>query len=81
MQVQSTIEGTWEEILTHASELTGRKLRLFVLSDEDPKDIAPPTEKRLSTVGSVLPFAGKWVGDDFEDCLQAVYNSRIQAKF
>ena len=25
------LEGTWEEILTHASELTGRKLRVLVL--------------------------------------------------
>ena len=28
------LEGTWEEILTHASEFTGRRVRLIVLSDE-----------------------------------------------
>jgi hypothetical protein len=30
---------------------------------------------------SVLRHAGTWQGDDFEDCLQAVYDSRSEAKF
>ena len=36
-----TIEGTWEEILTHAPELVGHRLRVLVL-DVEP---APETEK------------------------------------
>jgi hypothetical protein len=28
------LEGTWEEILTHASQLVGRRVRLLVLSNE-----------------------------------------------
>ncbi|ANV87055.1 MULTISPECIES: hypothetical protein [Cyanophyceae] len=35
---QRTIEGTWEEILQHASELTGQQVRLTVLS---PKALQP----------------------------------------
>ncbi len=31
--------------------------------------------------GSILQHAGKWVGDDFEECLDLVYASRGQAKF
>jgi hypothetical protein len=30
---------------------------------------------------SLLRHAGKWQGDDFEQCLQAVYDSRSEAKF
>jgi hypothetical protein len=30
---------------------------------------------------SILRHAGKWQGDDFEECLQAVYDSRSDAKF
>jgi hypothetical protein len=30
---------------------------------------------------SVLRHAGTWQGDDFEDCLQVVYDSRSEAKF
>jgi hypothetical protein len=34
---QSTFEGTWEEILLHASDLTGQRVRLTVLSPKVPK--------------------------------------------
>lgn len=30
---------------------------------------------------SILRHAGKWQGDDFEDCLQSVYNTRSEAQF
>ncbi len=34
---QKTLEGTWEEISLHASELLGRKVRVTVLDEPDPK--------------------------------------------
>ena len=30
---------------------------------------------------SILRHAGKWQGDDFEDCLQSVYNARSESQF
>jgi hypothetical protein len=30
---------------------------------------------------SLLRHAGKWQGEDFEECLQVVYDSRSEAKF
>jgi hypothetical protein len=36
---------------------------------------------RTSSGRSLLRHAGKWQGDDFEACLQAVYDSRSAAKF
>ncbi|NJO41699.1 MAG: hypothetical protein HC865_13970 [Cyanobacteria bacterium RU_5_0] len=34
---QHSFEGTWEEILRHAPELVGRRVRLTVLSNESSK--------------------------------------------
>lgn len=34
-----------------------------------------------STVADLLQFAGTWQGDDFEECLQSVYDSRLPAEF
>jgi hypothetical protein len=34
-----------------------------------------------STVADLLQFAGAWQGDDFEECLQSVYESRLPAEF
>ena len=31
---QQILEGTWEEIATHAQELAGHRLRVVVLSDK-----------------------------------------------
>ena len=36
---------------------------------------------RGSTAKDLLKFANSWVGDDLEECLQAVYDNRSQAKF
>jgi len=39
--------GTWEEILAHAPELAGRKLRVTLLPDEDD---SPSQASRMSIV-------------------------------
>lgn len=42
------------------------------------------TSQTRSTGQSLLEHLktiGKWEGDDFEECLQAVYNTRLPAKF
>jgi hypothetical protein len=35
-----------------------------------------PPVLRLGSGKSILRHAGKWQGDDFEECLQTVYDSR-----
>lgn len=71
------LEGTWEEIMQHASELAGRRVKLIVL----PAEEAEQSEPGFSTAASLLKHAGTWQGDDFEECLQAVYDNRTQSKF
>ncbi|MEA2574198.1 MAG: hypothetical protein QOH93_1496 [Chloroflexia bacterium] len=72
------LEGTWEEIMEHAEELAGKRVRVFVLAtDNGAKEPGPKAAK----LGDLLKHAGTWQGDDFEETLQAVYDNRTQAKF
>ena len=72
------LEGTWEEIMEHAEELAGRRVRLVVLPAEEN---STNEDSEFSTARSLLKYAGTWVGDDFEECLQAVYDARGKAQF
>jgi hypothetical protein len=73
------LEGTWEEILAHADQLAGRKVRLIVLAEESKSEqVQPPF--RPASGKSLLRHAGTWAGDDFEECLQLVYDTRSQIK-
>ena len=82
------LEGTWEEIAEHANELAGRRVRLIVLpveaednGEHDGKpEAAPRPEPGFSTARSLLKYTGTWLGDDLEECLQAVYDNRSRAK-
>jgi hypothetical protein len=76
------IEGTWEEVARHGPELSGRRVRLTVLPEngEEPYPDVPP-ESRPSTGGSLLRYAGTWVGDDLEECLKDVYANRTKSRF
>lgn len=38
-------------------------------------------EPAWSTAGRLLRHAGKWVGDDLEECLDLVYRTRSKARF
>lgn len=81
------LEGTWEEIVTHTPELSGRRVRVIVLSNETESsspETETPTPKVQSTAASLLDYAnvaGTWEGDDFEECLQMVYDTRSQIEF
>lgn len=73
------LEGTWEEIVAHAADLAGRRVRVIILPDKleplPPKALPP---FRPSSGRSLLRHAGTWAGDDFEVCLQLVYDTRSE---
>lgn len=71
------LEGTWEEIVARSSELAGRRVRLIVL----PEVSETPPQNNHSTAQSLLKYAGTWEGDDFEECLQLVYDTRSPLEF
>ncbi len=68
------IESLPDSLLTEALELM-----------QELKTKKHQTTNNNSTViasgGSILKHAGKWVGDDFAECLDFVYASRGKAKF
>ena len=72
------LEGTWEEIMGHAEELAGKRVRLVVLPIEEN---SPGQDPEFSTARSLLKYAGTWVGDDLPELLRDVYENRSQAKF
>lgn len=41
----------------------------------------PQEEHGFSTAGSLLKFAGKWEGDDIEECMEMVRNTRSKIQF
>jgi len=73
------LEGTWEEVAAHAPELAGRRVRLTVLTP-----LSKPENNgsfREASGRSLLRHAGTWVGDDLEECLEMVYQTRGQVEF
>jgi D-alanyl-D-alanine carboxypeptidase len=65
------LEGTWEEILTVSAQLAGRRVRVVVLEKEE-------SPENQSTASSLLKYAGTWEGDDLQECLDMVYDTRGQ---
>lgn len=49
--------------------------------EERPKVQEAKPILRGSKAEDLLKFAGTWQGDDFEECLQLVYDTRSQAEF
>jgi hypothetical protein len=80
------LEGTWEEILAHADELAGCRVRVAVLAPgpqpeqngESPP--AKPASFRPASGRSLLRHAGTWAGDDLERCLEEVRANRTKAR-
>ncbi len=73
------LEGTWEEIVARGEELAGRRVRVIVLPSEAEGEDQKEEEKR-STARSLLKYAGTWEGDDLQELLQLVQDTRSQAK-
>jgi hypothetical protein len=40
-----------------------------------------PSTQQGAKLGNLLEFAGTWAGDDLEDCLETVYNTRSKVNF
>ena len=41
---QQILEGTWEEIALHAAELSGRRVRLTILTEQQSENAVTPEE-------------------------------------
>lgn len=76
------IEGTWEEIMANSAQLAGCSVRVTVLSHPTQSQ---SSEKDLlfrpASGRSLLRHAGTWAGNDFEECLESVYETRSPLEF
>ncbi|MDB9510394.1 hypothetical protein PN499_04270 [Kamptonema animale CS-326] len=63
------LEGTWEEILTHTSELAGHRVRVTVISDSEPLKSAEKCFRQgwyEAMTGQTIPLSELWEGIDAE---------------
>ncbi len=76
------IEGTWEDIVSHSDALAGCQVRVTVLSapPKSPSSNDSP-HFRPGSDRSFLRHAGTWSGDDLEECLNMVYETRRPLEF
>ncbi|MBP0018073.1 MAG: hypothetical protein J7647_11005 [Cyanobacteria bacterium SBLK] len=80
-QLLAAIETAPESILEKTlkylqTQQNANSIKSVPLSNQDSEPIL-----RGSKAKDLLEFAGTWQGDDFEDCLQLVYDNRSQAEF
>ncbi|MGK7915838.1 MAG: hypothetical protein AB4038_09860 [Prochloraceae cyanobacterium] len=74
---QTTFEGLWEEVSTHAAELAGRRVRVTVLDDESPQiPDQTETEKRGWPAGFFDSVIGTCADDPIERPEQGEYEIR-----
>lgn len=77
------LEGTWEEVVAHAPELAGRRVRLTVLPEAVKSEAMVESEApfRPASGRSLLRHVGTWEGGDLQECLEAVVASRSQVRY
>jgi hypothetical protein len=71
-EIESTPDNLLMEILDFIRFL---KTKPNLETEESQQSYRPASGR------SILRYAGKWEGDDLEDCLQQVYATRGKAKF
>jgi hypothetical protein len=64
------------ELLDFAGFIKAKRTRQRALTETQPK-----IPYRRASGQSILRHVGKWQGDDFEECLQMVYDSRGNTQF
>ncbi|HLP90024.1 MAG TPA: hypothetical protein VK184_15715 [Nostocaceae cyanobacterium] len=75
-EIETVPESILEQILDYLEYLKARKIKPADISDKDEEPIL-----RGSKAKDLLQFAGTWQGDDFEECLKLVYETRSEAEF
>ncbi|WP_228042364.1 MULTISPECIES: hypothetical protein [unclassified Tychonema] len=62
------VEGTWEEVLAHSSEFSGRRVRVIVLAEEPLKSAEDCFRQgwKEAMTGETVPLSELWQGIDAE---------------
>lgn len=75
-EIESMPEELLAEVLNFASSIQVKREKPQAFAELPAKLTYRPASGR-----SILRHAGTWQGDDFEECLQMVYDTRSPAKF
>jgi Protein of unknown function (DUF2281) len=75
-EIESMPEELLEEVLDFASFIKAKQSKKLASLELQAKLTYRPASGR-----SILRHAGTWQGDDLEECLQMVYDTRSKAKF
>ncbi|MEQ9355797.1 hypothetical protein [Coleofasciculus chthonoplastes] len=78
--IESTPEPILAQILDYLEYLKTKPTRPTARSRTVPIPDGEPL-KRGSQAKDLLKFAGTWQGEDFQECLQLVYDTRSPAEF
>lgn len=78
--IESTPEPILEQTLDYLEYLKTKKNGSIIKPAGTPAPEGEPI-LRGSKAKDLLKFAGTWQGDDFEECLQLVYDTRSHAEF
>ncbi|MFB8790732.1 MAG: hypothetical protein U7123_18230 [Potamolinea sp.] len=78
--IESAPDPILEQTLDYLEYLKTKKNGSIIKKAGTPVPEGEPT-LRGSKAKDLLQFAGTWQGDDFEECLQLVYDTRSQAEF
>jgi hypothetical protein len=77
--IETTPEPILAQLLDYLEYLKTRQDTIIKPSRVSTQDEEPIL--RGSRAKDLLEFVGTWQGDDFEECLQLVYDTRSQAEF
>ena len=78
--IENTPEPILQQTLDYLEYLKTKINTSAIKSNSIPVKDGEPI-LRGSKAKDLLQFAGTWQGDDFEKCLQLVYDTRSEAKF
>jgi hypothetical protein len=78
--IETAPESILEQIFDYLEYLKTRKQQLPIPSVQASHSAEEPI-LRGSKAKDLLKFAKTWEGDDFEECLQLVYDTRSQTEF
>ena len=80
---QPIYEGTWEEIASHASELTGLRVRLTVLDQNSDEVKTPPCQSlaealngKVGIIEGASPDLSNHTGEKFAELMQEKHSER-----
>ena len=76
LELRQQIEQDLAAITTDNLEIIAE----FIKFIKDRQELHPESSYRPASSHSFLRHAGTWVGDDLEDCIQVVYETRGKIK-